>query len=128
MAYYARSLDSKCQGTGCVIMLRRAWRALRLEVQYVRRAFAQGPRRDFITGRAHDVYGLNKRFLEWEERQEAKKEGEALAGADDEATGVGVGRQLPQEPVRRAEAKVGRNDPCPCGSGKKYKRCHGTGE
>ena len=27
--------------------------------------------------------------------------------------------------VRRATAKVGRNDPCPCGSGKKYKLCHG---
>ena len=27
--------------------------------------------------------------------------------------------------VRRDEPKVGRNDPCPCGSGKKYKRCHG---
>lgn len=26
---------------------------------------------------------------------------------------------------RRAEEKVGRNDPCPCGSGKKYKKCHG---
>ncbi len=25
--------------------------------------------------------------------------------------------------VRRAEPKIGRNDPCPCGSGKKYKRC-----
>jgi preprotein translocase subunit SecA len=24
-------------------------------------------------------------------------------------------------------AKVGRNDPCPCGSGKKYKKCHGAG-
>jgi preprotein translocase subunit SecA len=28
--------------------------------------------------------------------------------------------------VRRKEAKVGRNDPCPCGSGKKYKKCHGA--
>ena len=28
-------------------------------------------------------------------------------------------------PVRRDEPKVGRNDPCPCGSGKKYKKCHG---
>jgi len=27
--------------------------------------------------------------------------------------------------VRRAQKKVGRNDPCPCGSGKKYKKCHG---
>ncbi|MDR0452686.1 MAG: DnaJ domain-containing protein [Treponema sp.] len=31
----------------------------------------------------------------------------------------------PEQPVRRAEPKVGRNDPCPCGSGKKYKHCHG---
>jgi preprotein translocase subunit SecA len=29
------------------------------------------------------------------------------------------------KPVRTG-AKVGRNDPCPCGSGKKYKKCHGT--
>ncbi|HPG00295.1 MAG TPA: preprotein translocase subunit SecA [Kiritimatiellia bacterium] len=31
-------------------------------------------------------------------------------------------------PVRRDEPKVGRNDPCPCGSGKKYKKCHGVGK
>jgi preprotein translocase subunit SecA len=31
-----------------------------------------------------------------------------------------------QEPVRRAGAKVGRNDPCPCGSGEKFKKCHGA--
>src|SRR5690606_9953687 len=30
--------------------------------------------------------------------------------------------------VRRDEPKVGRNDPCPCGSGKKYKKCHGAGQ
>ncbi len=30
--------------------------------------------------------------------------------------------------VRRDEPKVGRNDPCPCGSGKKYKKCHGASE
>ena len=29
------------------------------------------------------------------------------------------------EPVRNALPKIGRNDPCPCGSGKKYKHCHG---
>jgi preprotein translocase subunit SecA len=28
-------------------------------------------------------------------------------------------------PIKRDENKVGRNDPCPCGSGKKYKKCHG---
>ena len=30
-----------------------------------------------------------------------------------------------QQPVKRQAPKVGRNDPCPCGSGKKYKNCHG---
>jgi preprotein translocase subunit SecA len=29
-------------------------------------------------------------------------------------------------PVRREAPKVGRNDPCPCGSGKKFKVCHGA--
>jgi hypothetical protein len=31
------------------------------------------------------------------------------------------------EPFRRTEAKIGRNDPCHCGSGKKFKKCHGMG-
>ncbi|MDQ1770320.1 preprotein translocase subunit SecA [Labilibaculum sp. A4] len=43
---------------------------------------------------------------------------------------VGGGRERPepkkQEPVRVAQ-KVGRNEPCPCGSGKKFKQCHGKG-
>ena len=33
---------------------------------------------------------------------------------------------LPNKPVSRTTPKVGRNDPCPCGSGKKYKHCHGA--
>ena len=33
--------------------------------------------------------------------------------------------QAVRQPVVRAQPKVGRNAPCPCGSGKKYKRCHG---
>jgi preprotein translocase subunit SecA len=35
------------------------------------------------------------------------------------------GNTSPQQVVR-GQAKVGRNDPCPCGSGKKYKKCHGV--
>lgn len=31
-----------------------------------------------------------------------------------------------QEPVRNALKDVGRNDPCPCGSEKKFKKCHGA--
>ena len=36
-----------------------------------------------------------------------------------------IGDETPQQPVRAGE-KVGRNDLCPCGSGKKYKKCHGA--
>ncbi|HSR01404.1 MAG TPA: SEC-C metal-binding domain-containing protein, partial [Methylophilaceae bacterium] len=31
-----------------------------------------------------------------------------------------------RQPVVREGQKIGRNDPCPCGSGKKYKQCHGA--
>ena len=58
-----------------------------------------------------------------------------FAGASRSA-GAAVARQDPVPPrtggddviktVRREEPKVGRNDPCPCGSGKKYKKCHGA--
>jgi preprotein translocase subunit SecA len=39
-----------------------------------------------------------------------------------------IANSMPQPEKRQpiiAEPKVGRNDPCPCGSGKKYKQCHG---
>ena len=35
----------------------------------------------------------------------------------------GAGSKKP-EPIRNRKEKIGRNDPCPCGSGKKYKNCH----
>ena len=40
---------------------------------------------------------------------------------------VGPRPQGPQGPIRNEGPKIGRNDPCPCGSGKKYKNCHGRG-
>jgi hypothetical protein len=47
----------------------------------------------------------------------------ALGAAEpEEAHG---GNDANVETVRREGKKVGRNDPCPCGSGKKYKKCHG---
>jgi preprotein translocase subunit SecA len=58
----------------------------------------------------------------------------AFAGAAVRATGSAVSRTPARvggddadiRTVRREEPKVGRNDPCPCGSGKKYKKCHGA--
>jgi preprotein translocase subunit SecA len=46
-------------------------------------------------------------------------------GADEEAADVEAQRNGVVGQVTREEPKVGRNDPCPCGSGKKYKHCHG---
>jgi len=48
-----------------------------------------------------------------------------LAGARP-ASGELREAQPRQQQVRRSYPKVGRNDPCPCGSGKKYKYCHGS--
>ncbi|MFS0611918.1 preprotein translocase subunit SecA [Lederbergia ruris] len=50
------------------------------------------------------------------EREEVAK-GQAVNPKED-------GGEVKRKPIRRSE-KVGRNDPCPCGSGKKYKQCHG---
>nr|WP_312718886.1 preprotein translocase subunit SecA [Stenotrophomonas geniculata] len=44
--------------------------------------------------------------------------------ADEEAAQVQAAQQGNAQ-VQRDEPKIGRNDPCPCGSGKKYKHCHG---
>ncbi len=43
------------------------------------------------------------------------------------AISAGGGAPSPRQPVVKAGPKVGRNDPCPCGSGRKYKKCHGIG-
>jgi len=46
-------------------------------------------------------------------------------GSDDPRAGIGRNAEGRQQTVRRQEDKIGRNDPCPCGSGKKYKQCCG---
>ena len=71
--------------------------------------------------------------LEAEERRRAEAEAARMQfqhesagglGADEEAAQVQQA-QAAQQTIVNAEPKVGRNDPCPCGSGKKYKHCHG---
>jgi preprotein translocase subunit SecA len=44
----------------------------------------------------------------------------------EQARMAGAGDHLPVQQVVRSGAKIGRNDPCPCGSGKKYKKCCGA--
>jgi len=45
-------------------------------------------------------------------------------GDEEEAAASGADEES-QQPFVRSDRKVGRNEPCPCGSGKKYKQCHG---
>ena len=56
-------------------------------------------------------------------RVEEKVEREQVA----KVTGTNKDDTAVKEPVRRMEKKIYPNDPCPCGSGKKYKNCHGRG-
>jgi preprotein translocase subunit SecA len=44
----------------------------------------------------------------------------------EQARMAGAGDAQPVQQVIRSQEKIGRNDPCPCGSGKKYKKCHGA--
>jgi hypothetical protein len=48
----------------------------------------------------------------------------AFANAEPKEAHGGEGAAV--QTFKREQPKVGRNDPCPCGSGKKYKKCHGT--
>jgi preprotein translocase subunit SecA len=57
---------------------------------------------------------LNVRIEQKVEREEVAK-----------VTGTNKDESSSKGPYKRKEAKVGRNDPCPCGSGKKYKQCCG---
>jgi preprotein translocase subunit SecA len=52
--------------------------------------------------------------------------GAAVAGPPSPRPARTGGDDAAVRTVRREEPKVGRNDPCPCGSGKKYKKCHGA--
>ena len=81
-----------------------------------------------------DVIGILSRVqvraqedVEALEEQRRQAENVPMQYQHEEAEHVGgeVPASAAQAPVFRAEERVGRNDPCPCGSGKKYKQCHG---
>jgi preprotein translocase subunit SecA len=69
--------------------------------------------------------------IERQRREEAERQKLAFQHAQTSALpdveqGEAEASEPPQRPVVRDAPKVGRNDPCPCGSGKKYKQCHGV--
>ena len=61
-------------------------------------------------------------------RHQPSEDGMIYHGSRESGSSSPQNRQQQAAPVKRASPKVGRNDPCPCGSGKKYKKCHGADE
>ncbi|HWV39418.1 MAG TPA: preprotein translocase subunit SecA [Vulgatibacter sp.] len=65
---------------------------------------------------------LERKIAEQRRRQRViESHADVAATANADST-----RAPPRQPVTRSSPKVGRNDPCPCGSGRKYKKCHGA--
>ncbi len=69
-------------------------------------------------------------IIQESEASRKQQEAQKIRTVHEDAIGMGMSGQPeggPPKPTqpRHVEKKVGRNDPCPCGSGKKYKKCHG---
>ena len=85
-----------------------------------------------LRGRVPVREGDNVKEAAPEKRQDYSRyrtQKDSLSEQQEGATASGGGAQssAAHTPIK-AEPKVGRNDPCPCGSGKKYKNCHGKAE
>jgi preprotein translocase subunit SecA len=65
--------------------------------------------------------GVSTSVDDFEEAAQRRKRREL-----EQARMAGAGERQPVQQVVRSSAKIGRNDPCPCGSGKKYKKCCGA--
>lgn len=77
--------------------------------------------------RSHeDTEELERKQREAQERQQLQMQHAEASALKSESEGGDEGTApLAAQPFVRSGKKVGRNDPCPCGSGKKYKQCHG---
>lgn len=77
-------------------------------------------------GGPEDAVGEVEFIARYEEKGEARVHHElALFKKDKERWFFTDGKSVGQRPVQRTAPKVGRNDPCPCGSNQKYKKCCG---
>jgi preprotein translocase subunit SecA len=72
---------------------------------------------------AEETARLQKQLAERQKKAMQALEGRANAEGKIEEASV-----APKAPAKAEGPRVGRNDPCPCGSGRKYKKCHGAAE
>jgi preprotein translocase subunit SecA len=117
------NLDNLKEGIGL-----RGWGQKNPLVEYKREAFAmfqdmnQSIKQDIV----RHIFHLNlERFNSVELEEKRERELAQLQLTSSETTGEKG--SAPQQ-QRVVADKIGRNDPCPCGSGKKYKKCHGANE
>jgi len=78
------------------------------------------------TRRQPEVQRATAQRTDYSRYQTSKAESYEGADAQRKAASAQQGQRQAPQPVKAAP-KIGRNDPCPCGSGKKYKACHGRG-
>ncbi|WP_369855001.1 preprotein translocase subunit SecA [Candidatus Thalassolituus haligoni] len=91
-------------------------------------------KRETIRVLSHVKVREESEVREMEEKRRAEAEAQAQLAKYEHETTSGMVADEPVaapgddqvQPFVRDERKVGRNEPCPCGSGKKYKHCHGT--
>jgi preprotein translocase subunit SecA len=79
-----------------------------------------------VAGEAEEATGRRPATMTFR-HAESTGAGFATANADQAAAMKAQNVEAKVETIRRETPRVGRNDPCPCGSGKKYKQCHGRG-
>ncbi|SMF02605.1 protein translocase subunit secA [Alteromonadaceae bacterium Bs31] len=68
---------------------------------------------------------MERRRQEQAEQQKLQAKHAEFSALDEAETPESMEGVKPEKPYVRGSKKIGRNDPCPCGSGKKYKSCHG---
>jgi len=73
-----------------------------------------------VTRREHELQAVEARLRGWEANLHRRER--AVEARERRAASTAVAPILPEQSWDR----VGRNEPCPCGSGRKYKRCHGA--
>ena len=118
------AMDHLRQGIGL-----RGYAAKNPKQEYKKEAFAMFS--DMLENIKYDVITLLAKIQVREDRdikvlQDRPQPAEMQFNHPDAPSALGKqGESQEQKPYIRNERKIGRNEPCPCGSGKKYKHCHG---
>jgi len=99
-----------------------------IEVQLVSEEELEAQRAQMEDGDADELefqHGMGDNLAGRQKIEELRRQQEKSAALGMQMSQESQGDSPDNVTVRREGKKTGRNDPCPCGSGKKYKKCHG---